>query len=406
MHERELRRQPRTAARRLSAVPAVALAVAALTGGQAQAQTTGAHQPPAVSAAVTGDLPAVSAVSATDAWAVGRVQGSAGWNGLAEHWNGRGWTAVPVPAPVGSGGTYLQGVRAVSASDVWAVGNYVRATDQAGLTLAEHWNGKKWAVVPSPSPAISNNSVLLAVSAVSRTDVWAAGYYADATGSPLGLIEHWNGRSWTQVATPAPANGYAVELESVSARSASDVWAAGHYLLSGAEFALTEHWNGQKWTVVTTPSAPGSPDSELHGITAVSGTDAWATGFYFSGSIYKSLIEHWNGHQWQQVASPNPAGSSDTYLYGTSAASGTNAWAVGYYYKTGLGYATLTEHWNGKAWTVVPSPDPAGITSNYLYGVSTLSGTAAWATGYDFGTSDRALVETWNGQKWQLGGIH
>jgi hypothetical protein len=66
----------------------------------------------------------------------------------------------------------------------------------------------------------------------------------------------------------------------------------------------------------------------------------------------------------------------------------------------------LTEHWNGTKWTVVASPNPAGITSNYLYSVSTLSGTAAWTTGYDFGTSDRALVEVWNGKAWQLGAIH
>jgi hypothetical protein len=56
--------------------------------------------------------------------------------------------------------------------------------------------------------------------------------------------------------------------------------------------------------------------------------------------------------------------------------------------------------------TAWPSPTPAGITSNYLYGVSTLSATAAWATGYDFGSSDQALAETRNGQQWQIGGIH
>jgi hypothetical protein len=80
-------------------------------------------------------------------------------------------------------------------------------------------------------------------------------------------------------------------------------------------------------------------------------------------------------------------------------------WAAGHYLDNGAEF-TLTERWNGQKWTVVPSPNPAGITSDYLYGVSTLSATAAWATGYDFGSSDQALAETWNGQKWQIGGIH
>lgn len=408
MREREPLRVLRAMTRRLSVLPAVAVAavtVAGLAAGQAQAQTPAAPGPRA-STIVAGDLTATSALSPADVWAVGRVQGTAGWNGLAEHWNGSAWKAVPVPAPAGSGDVYLNGVTALAANDVWAVGYYVRASDQAGLTLTEHWNGSAWKVVPSPSATGSTNNVLESVSAVSAGNVWAAGYYDNSSGTPIGLIEHWNGSSWAKVTAPAPLNGYAVEFQSMSARSASDVWAAGTYLLSGAENTLTEHWNGTKWTLVTSVNAPGSPDSELHGITAVSATNAWATGFYFSGSIYKSLVEHWNGTAWKQVASPNPAGSTDTYLQGVSAGSASDAWAAGYYYKTGLGYATLTEHWNGTKWTVVASPNPAGITSNYLYAVSTLSGTAAWATGYDFGTSDRALVEVWNGKAWQLGPIH
>ena len=402
-----LRRLSRAATSHVAARPAFAAAAASamlaatVLAAPAQAATVPAH-PASPTAAVSGDLTAVSALSASNAWAVGRLQVSSGWAGLAEHWTGTKWTASPVPAPTGSGDVYLNGVTAISAGDAWAVGYSVEASNQAGHTLTEHWNGHTWAVVPSPSPKVSSNSVLLSVSAVSSANVWAAGYYDNTSGTPIGLIEHWNGTSWQRVTAPAPVSGYAIQLESVSALSASNVWIAGDYLENGAELTLIEHWTGSAWKVVASPNGAGSPDSELHGITAVSATDAWATGFYFAGSTYVSLVEHWNGRAWKSVTSPNPSGSTDTYLYGVSADSAGDAWSVGYYYEPSVGYKTLTEHWTGTAWAVVTSPDPAGISSNYLYGVSAVSGQAAVATGYDFGTADQALAERWNGTRWAI----
>jgi hypothetical protein len=50
-------------------------------------------------------------------------------------------------------------------------------------------------------------------------------------------------------------------------------------------------------------------------------------GEYDTGSTRFSLILHWNGTQWAQVASPSP--SSFTALAAVAASSATNAWAVG-----------------------------------------------------------------------------
>ena len=40
----------------------------------------------------------------------------------------------------------------------------------------EHWNGTSWAIVPSPNMGTGNNH-LNGVAAVSASDVWAVGYY-------------------------------------------------------------------------------------------------------------------------------------------------------------------------------------------------------------------------------------
>ncbi len=74
------------------------------------------------------------------------------------------WTVVPSPA-----GGQLNGVASVSANDVWAVGQTL-----APGTLAEHWGGTAWSVVPTPNP-VPGSDRLSAVAAVSTSDVWAVG---------------------------------------------------------------------------------------------------------------------------------------------------------------------------------------------------------------------------------------
>jgi len=96
------------------------------------------------------------------------------------------WTVVKSPSP-GVAGNVLPAVASVSANDVWAVGE---ATDATGrqLTLTEHWNGTAWSVVASPNVGSANNT-LLAVAAVSTTDVWAVGR-AEGPGGGAGPAPH------------------------------------------------------------------------------------------------------------------------------------------------------------------------------------------------------------------------
>src|SRR5689334_725918 len=78
-----------------------------------------AAQPPAPQATITalaGSLASVSAGSATDAWAVGQMRSR---KPLALHWNGARWAQVPTPAP-GAFGSFLSGVADVSPADAWA----------------------------------------------------------------------------------------------------------------------------------------------------------------------------------------------------------------------------------------------------------------------------------------------
>lgn len=301
----------------------------------------------------------VAATSATDAWSVGHYCNGSAFRTLIAHWNGAAWKQVASPSP----GTfpYLYGVAATSTTDAWAVGTYSGGSVQK--TLIEHWNGTAWKQVPSPSPDASTKggATLAAVAATSATNAWAVGnYYNPTKQQTLTLVLHWNGTAWSQVASPSPGSVGLAFLSGIAATSTGNAWAVGQYFGAAAYQTLVLHWNGSAWHQVASPDPGGSSHANsLAAVTATSGS-AWTAGSYVDsagGSV--TLIERWNGTAWHQVASPNLGTSfPGDVLDGIAATSATNAWAVGSYCATTACPArkTLVERWNGTAWKHVVSP--------------------------------------------------
>ena len=89
--------------------------------------------------------------------------------------------AVPLPAPAeGNGGAFFNAVSALSATDVWAVGDFSNA-GSGSFPLIEHWDGHSWSVKNFSVPG-SDGSELTGVRAISARDVWAVGLFT--TGAP------------------------------------------------------------------------------------------------------------------------------------------------------------------------------------------------------------------------------
>jgi hypothetical protein len=61
---------------------------------------------------------------------------------LAEHWDGAPWTLVPTPSP-STGSDFLNALAPVSATEVWVVGDQANKGNECagGKTLLEQWNG-------------------------------------------------------------------------------------------------------------------------------------------------------------------------------------------------------------------------------------------------------------------------
>ena len=322
---------------------------------------------------VNSILSGVAVVSTSDAWAVGSAGSQvSGAQTLIEQWNGTNWQIVTSPNP-GSIYNTLYGVTAISASNVWAVGYYV-STPGVTQTLTEHWNGSQWSVVNSPSPASMNNE-LFSVSATSASNIWAVGFLTttiNQTPTDETLIEHWNGSRWSVVSSANPGSND--HLNAVAAISTNNIWAVGN----ANTFAqtLTEHWNGSQWSVVKSASLGSS--SDLRDVAAVSASDMWAVGYALVGSSIQTFTEHWNGTNWQAVRSPN-IGSSPAFS-GVAAVSTSDVWAVGSDMNNNNLFQTLTEQWNGSAWHIVASPNRSTVGAQLL-SVAALSATDVWSVG-------------------------
>jgi hypothetical protein len=250
-----------------------------------------------------------------------------------------------------------------------------------------------WQVVSTPDGTSPND--LFAVAGSSPTDVWALG---GADGSTL--AEHWDGNRWLIEPSPTPGGyqstlvGYGSAFNGGSARSPADVWAVGQNMLtpgppsaSTVYGTLVEHYDGARWMIV--PGAPLFPPSAtytsfLTGVAALATSDVWAVGAVVNPQAqrYETLIEHWNGTAWSRVPGPNLS-SGNNELLAIAAASPTDIWAAGFYRLTNAADShrqTLVEHWDGVRWTVEPSPSDPSVDST-LFGISAASPSAVWAVG-------------------------
>ncbi|HET7247457.1 MAG TPA: hypothetical protein VFJ07_21785, partial [Streptosporangiaceae bacterium] len=77
------------------------------------------------------------------------------------------------------------------------------------------------------------------------------------------------------------------------------------------------------------PPSPGTADNGFNGVTVLSPCDAWAVGFdQDTGGLDQTLIEHWDGAAWTVVPSPNVPGLNNE-LNAVRAGSPADIWAAG-----------------------------------------------------------------------------
>lgn len=350
----------------------------------------------------------ISAASARSAWIVG--SGANEQQAMSWRWNGTRWLAASMPHVAGA--AELHAVAAIDGGDAWAVGSRSGPSEQIRVShaLVMHWDGNGWVAVHVPS---TGPAVLWSVSAVSPTDVWAAGaaYHRDRDGKfldggaqPLAL--HWDGTGWRGVPLPWARRG--LELDRVVATGPHDVW-----LLSTGDQdvrrILLERWNGHSWRSIPPPFGPHDP---IRGFAATSATDAWAVGGYRANGHTHTLAAHWNGRTWR--IAPTPDRNTDSMLTDVAAVRPDDVWALGQsqFVKVTKNPAdcrtpcteirqswpvALFEHWDGHRWRIA-----RGVAPQMWEGSMSLAATAdgtAFAAGSCYWDD---VIVRWDGTRWRI----
>lgn len=251
----------------------------------------------------TSQANAVDARTAGDAWLVGDAlaSGAGVLVTFAEHWNGKRWTSVPTAKVDPSCDATLSGVAAVAAKSAWAVGSITCADGESALV--EHWNGRRWSRVHVPAPRRSTMTGLEAVTAIAGNDIWAVGTWARGAGPGRTLALHFDGGPWSVVRSPNPGPRSCTHgLSGVSGASSDDVWAASTRSCSRGVTAEMLHWDGTAWTSVPVPRSgfDNPPGDGFFDIAAFGRRSAVTVGIAKTRgpSVERGFIEHWNGSRW------------------------------------------------------------------------------------------------------------
>ena len=251
---------------------------------------------------------------------------------------------------------------------------------------------------PSGHPSPFQND-LHSVSASSATDIWAVGQ----TGI------HFDGTKWTAFSMPMIRGDNTSKLAGVVDFAPNNVWAVGLTGITlGTSNQVIEHFNGTKWSISPGPKFQSGDQPSLESLTAISPTDMWAGGFILTngGRSLFPLFEHFDGTKWTAMETQFPGGT----IFGIAADATNDAWAVG---NVGVS-TTFIEHWDGKSWTVVQSPSPGADKggADILNGVVALAPNDVWAAGTSMpgptppppllDTPTITLIEHFDGTSWKV----
>lgn len=224
-------------------------------------------------------LYSVVATGRTDAWAAGEADGVTSSDLLVEHYNGRGWRQVAIPADLA---TVLPGARigigATSPENVWVfellVGHKQRIL---------RWDGRRWHVSTAPSWVLrgprgvspQNQPGPATVAVQSRSSAWV--FSPGATDQPS-MVAHDVDGHWHLVQMPGVP-------EYVDTVSGNDIWASG---TNASLKPIIMRWNGHHWWSHAAPYvAP---------ITGDSSGSAWVLAY--------DDVEYWSGTAWTAIAVP------------------------------------------------------------------------------------------------------
>ena len=169
-----------------------------------------------------------------------------------EHYDGNGWTSVPLPVVTAGRTPNVSAIHASSHDNVWVAGvdAYVARFD-----------GASWKAIPFPDSAGIN---LTSVWSSGPTETWVAGKFTKPDPHDPGkdslepVVFHFDGSTWTKVAIPGvdgPKQYLSVKNALLSGRDTNHVWLALDRSYHSVRQTDVFAWDGSAWTERRAPIA-------------------------------------------------------------------------------------------------------------------------------------------------------
>ncbi|HTW97970.1 MAG TPA: hypothetical protein VMD59_04295, partial [Acidimicrobiales bacterium] len=275
------------------------------------------------------------------------------------------WSAMlaPIPAtsPVSSsvqaGGVQLEAASCTGASFCVAAGSYEEEWIpssppgyylNAGFGLLEVWSDDSWSAFTAPEPVTSPAgnepgytattaypypaaAAIDSASCVSPTSCLAVGWYEDSAEDTWGLVERWDGSTWSPLAVGAPADDplgavgtvTGVSLNAVSCASPTSCVAVGQFDDENGQWALIDTLSGTTWTLSlaaepatdqagTAPSYDAEPSGSVAETASLDAVSCVSAGCVAVGSYDDThgaawgLLESLSSGSWTAAAAPEP----------------------------------------------------------------------------------------------------
>lgn len=231
------------------------------------------------------------------------LAGSTPVRGLAV-WNGSEWSDLSGFAPGIGGFDGSVDSLAVFHGDLYAAGSFTHADGSPANGIAR-WNGNKW-----ESLGAGVNGDIHAI-LVFNDRLIVGGYLFQAGDVLVPNVAAWNGSSWESVGEPGISNGPVLALAAFN----GELIAGGRFTRLGTQpIAHLAAWNGTTWR-----EHFGGTDGEVDSLAVQQGKVVIAGRFAHAGDQEVQSPARWNGTAWETLVDPGflPApGSSSLWLQG------------------------------------------------------------------------------------------
>jgi hypothetical protein len=267
---------------------------------------------------------AVGAASSNNAW----VFGQRGFSAAALHWNGRTWAGSGFPSR-----TAITQTAVFSARNAWAFGDRYNARYSARKIYAARYNGTKWQPVSLPGEPTS--LTVLSAKDMWAVGI-SASTFRNPQGIPAYIAMHWNGHRWQSYPLPTLGLQAPEFLDAASsaATGPTNLWveyapdelaypaARPDAAAAPPAFGLL-HWNGASWSEIATPYTVPS------GVMAADGHGGLWIYQRASGPSFVSYLYHYSHGTWTSQALPIPRSDRGQILAMTHVPGTASLWAVG-----------------------------------------------------------------------------